>query len=844
MDAFNLSASAFIEELLSVSTDLVWKNQATAYANEDQLNSVDVEQYMTAVKGMLSFETIFQFSYEVLQQVGLSITAIEAAMDDKLTIPLAVRSICTKLQIAYIKEHYEEQNDYYRMLFGLPDTEDTEYLYNTAYPEISDALTPIHELSIDIRKALEDTGYITTLIKDNPSKKYLKYIGDRNIPIYTSRSADRFAILWMNDTDYENMNSDFREVYNQSKNVINRVYYSDAFRKDNSMYEGFLAMSILFMSIQLMHYRYLDADITRDFYDLDSIKYIYESYGVPFYQSIPEAYHKEIVKNINLLLSYKGSNRVFFELFDLFDYGDMTIYQYYLMKIHKFENGLPIFVKKVDGSYDNRAMYNLKFGQVLEDRNTPMELADTANHVDYDTMTDDDIYWISDDTLMNKLYDEEEFNYIETKYVGIQTVMDMMKIMYESTYYFKIIFDNRAVLAASFIYFNPIGNYTDLYSLAVYVSALICKKYGYAGNISTALPNISKVMGWNFKENMIALKAAAAKDKYLGKDTDLLNLLVTMNVQSLASVDTIYAKIKELREYIIEKMATTHDKNTYQQYSQLYNTLMYSSLIESGYKKVDGTVALTFADLLQDCNPSLYTRLSDISLDIASEIDDVLVIMKKSATNLKYLEMADGLDISNVIDYLFKMLDFFKSGKSDLTGYNIIYTLSHRGDNMMKFLALIDVIHDDYAAYSDEIPEFVSVMKKISDTYITKKDISIMMDKFKIPHESHILKSHMENISSQLLSLMDTYITMRDNSDIIKDFINRLSYIIRLEDALKYQDTLYSLIETIEEIISIEYHDESGVLIDRIRILPDSTICHITDMSIKDKLKLISEIPE
>ena len=48
---------------------------------------------------------------------------------------------------------------------------------------------------------------------------------------------------------------------------------------------------------------------------------------------------------MNMLLSYKGSTRVFYELFDLFGFGDTDIYEYYILKTHKFVDGKPVFVK-------------------------------------------------------------------------------------------------------------------------------------------------------------------------------------------------------------------------------------------------------------------------------------------------------------------------------------------------------------------------------------------------------------------------------------------------------------------------------------------------------------------
>ena len=168
------------------------------------------------------------------------------------------------------------------------------------------------------------------------------------IDIYKARVANRFDILWRNTIDSSTLEEDFDAVYTSCCNLVNSVYYADAFRKTNSLYENFLAMSILFMTIQTMQYHYLSVDVIRDFYDTESIKYVYDSYSVPFYNEIPLEYHRKIVKNINKLIGYKGSSQVFFDLFDIFD-TNMNIYTYYLTKVHRFdENGNPTFIVEKD----------------------------------------------------------------------------------------------------------------------------------------------------------------------------------------------------------------------------------------------------------------------------------------------------------------------------------------------------------------------------------------------------------------------------------------------------------------------------------------------------------------
>jgi hypothetical protein len=718
-----------------MSTNLVWKNKALANAEELKLNVTDVEMaelYVAAKQGILTFDTIPYFDYSVLSAAGMTNDDIDKAHDVKYTIPDSLRDTVTALQIKAIIANYEEKNNYYRMLYGLPDTDDTLYIYNTKYTDISQT-TPIHKLSLQDRLTLESYGYIDELVAANPTKKYLKYLGSKNIEPYLARTAEQYSILYMTNSTYDRLTSTFRDVYNNCRYTVIRVYYSDAFKKDNEFYEGYMGMCILFMTINVMLYKYLDADITRDFYDAESIRYIYESYNVPFYSSIPIEYHKKIVKGINRLIADKGSTKVFYDLFDIFNYGSMDVFEWYLLKIHKLDsNGNPIISKNTDGSYKYSDMYDLKFGKVRLYDNPPLELSDPSNHVDYNSIIKNDPYWVNDTELTNKLY-QENFNYLETKYIGIQTVIEMMKIMYEAAYYFQMIFNNKSLLISTTVYISVLGQSYPIFAIVVYLAALTCKKYGYDANISSNLANVSKILGFNFKADLTTVRNSILQNKDLKNDTTLLTLISNMNVNSLDSINTTIGKIQNLRIYLSQAILNAKTKDEFYAYLNLEKTLMVSDLVADVYKKSNGTVASSFPDLLEDISPDLYTRYNTSTLDVKSEISSILSSLKQSTSNLKYIENSDNSDFSSAVGYLFKMLDFFKSAKCELTDYKIIYSLSSRFENWFKMLSDIKTYSEsekfqENFQYLDDLIFRIYLSQKYADKNISLlKIISIFV---------------------------------------------------------------------------------------------------------------------
>jgi hypothetical protein len=77
------------------------------------------------------------------------------------------------------------------------------------------------------------------------------------------------------------------------------------------------------MTMQRFIVDFLKIAILKDFYDQEIITYIFRAYGLPYYNEIPYTYQKRILKNLNILLKYKGSNKVIIDILKLFGYEDI-----------------------------------------------------------------------------------------------------------------------------------------------------------------------------------------------------------------------------------------------------------------------------------------------------------------------------------------------------------------------------------------------------------------------------------------------------------------------------------------------------------------------------------------
>lgn len=713
IETVTYSNEAFKTYLMKLSKDIVWKNSSLANQYESSIDPYLAELYITAHRGVLNWNVIRAFPRAVLKAIGVNEDNLDAYASNKQLIPESLRDHAVEeYQTALCSTNpstgrhgyetgdgwvtvYEEYNDYYRMLNGLPDINETKYVYNTDTRWPTD--TPVHELSLIDRLEMEDAGILDKLYEANPNAKYLKFCGSKMIDIYKARVSNRFDILWRNSVDSTTLENDFDAVYESCCNLVNSVYYSDAFKKTNTMYENFLAMCILFMTIQTMQYHYLSVDVIRDFYDTESLKYVYDSYSVPFYNEIPLEYHRKIVKNINKLIGYKGSSQVFFDLFDIFD-TNMAIYTYYITKVHRFdEHGNPMFEPKKDEDdnivYDedgnpvlDSSNYEIAFsrGEIYQD--PALSVSDPVNKSEYEIITTSDPYWVEDANIQ-KVLDDESFNFNETKYIGVQTSFDLLRIAYENAYIFKMIMDNKSITSKLTLKWIDLGIEESIYNVFIYLAALVCKYHGYEGQISSKLPYTAAVLGYDFKASLTIIKDTIDKNTYLRSNTDLKEKIRNMTITNLNSVDTVFSNMQDIESMLISGYIEAKSKEEFDAYRDLYNTLMTSKIIDEVYTTNTGEVAETFTDLLRSSAPELYTRLLGISDDgILDELTIVTNKIDELITSLKYAPHSLGIESSNLIENLFRILRFFKSAKAEMIGYNIIYKITMRGVNFFKIM--------------------------------------------------------------------------------------------------------------------------------------------------------------
>ena len=734
-------------------------NVAKSYESLDSIKSAD--EYIVAMQKMDNFFSYHEYYYDAVASAlpaGTPEEDIELCASNPSMIDIQYRDIVLQNQRKEIIDNYIEGNQYYRTLAGLPNDE-SEYIILadeqlqkadiTKNANIMDenGNVFVHMLStLDIYK-LETYGILDELKKNNPTYKYLNHLGGRKVDVVTARSASNFSIIYMekNDDVADDFYDNFIRLYNQCREYFLTVIYNSEYASSYYLYDNFIGLCIMIMTIQRIVSRTFKNGIEREFFDWEFIQNMYKAYNIPFIKTLPIDYHIIILKNLNNLLRYKSTDKVLIDICSLLGYEQLDIYRYYLVRQQKMdEHEKPIFYYKQDsnGNYelddegnkilDYEKTFDIYFQSVnIKDKNIITAMQDITNKFDYSLITGEDPYWWEDENVYNMKYGigidtdgtnfNNAYNYVKTKYMGLNLMYKMSDMMFELVYAFNTILDKEDEIKNIKVSFPKIRQDTEftLFNSIVFLISLVCKlnkiKDGYGVIVRPSLishiTNVNDGSGdkslyaFNFDVDDIRyIKSIITDNIDIINSTDpttsnsLLTYFENLTVTSDNNIDDIYKKIKEYNSFIIKKMRNAKTIKEYRIYKTIFyismisdsqeNTFTYSYIDENGIEQ--SKVADTYLEYLQHVQPILYDVVINTEQEnISSLLDHVIAQIETVITSLNYSFFINGAN-NPIFTAVISLLNFFKSYTSDLALMNIVYLFDSKYYNMLRIFDSIN----------------------------------------------------------------------------------------------------------------------------------------------------------
>ena len=293
----------------------------------------------------------------------------KAMLDSYLSTLPAVKAATIRMNInndmrIWYPLHHVEKNNYYRALMGLPPMDSQGNIYEDTLVHSYDPITKTYKNFGDkfIKKLpkeiypeihwkqelykfdsydigmLKDSGILDEYIQacgatpSDPRYKYIRYLTDDKLDIYQCRRARKFDLIGIPTVNDDDARRRFVDCYENNRDYVLRTVYSDAHKFQSDYYDKFMIIFTLINTIMDMLSDITVMIIDREVFDSRCIKWLFESFGVPYYSEIPLKYLKAMVKNLNILLKYKSSTRNMIDICKLFGFNDVRVFGYYLFR--------------------------------------------------------------------------------------------------------------------------------------------------------------------------------------------------------------------------------------------------------------------------------------------------------------------------------------------------------------------------------------------------------------------------------------------------------------------------------------------------------------------------------
>ena len=726
---------------------IVIKNDVLANDNEDESFLENTEIYMMIQEGAMTFE-LFPFTFEILRAFGYSSREAQSILNNKENVPEADREDLTTFAIEYFNEHYEEQNNYYRMLMGLPPYGTTEYdvyidrsYFPANYKNELDFSKPLHEFDGSVIAILQSTGKFDEILDSHRGSNYsyLRYIGDNRIDLYFARKSGKYDILYLPNAEAMVLDR-FQELYNLNRDIYLKRTYSEAYAFDSEYYEQCMILMILCQTFNDMIVDVPEWYIRRDIFDIRSVQYFLEAYGVEFYKEIPLKYQIRIVKNLNKLIKYKSSNKSFDDILEIFQLKNTSIFKYYLFK-KRLKNSTGHYT---DGA-TNAENYDLEFVRARINESYDNYIKDLIYRTPYDDITSQDKYWDgqNDHEWVKQQHLNRDFTIEGTKYMSIDYQISMSEYLFQSNYLLNLVLDSSVdmddlKIGVPSIQATVNFRLSDLFLLLHMLSLGYdnCETtirrpektnpegpdpgLLYLRNTTEPLydwmkkwcpemfiePETRRVYGFNSKVDLEKVKEVIGRRHsqyqfnrgFTLEDMGAGSYIVPTKITSFQELTDLYYTNKECYDNLTQRMAeSVDDRDEYVAYQFVFDQLFTRDFDYDYYTINQGTTEAEYLEqILEDRDYILYNTYTKIMSETNMETrrDSIRNIMNEITGVLEYFLSGEGLEyvfsfttianFNSLIHYIFLMINFFKSYKVYFLDPYVTYVIDDRLENNVK----------------------------------------------------------------------------------------------------------------------------------------------------------------
>lgn len=595
----------------------------------------------------------------------------------------------------YTLENYVEVNNYYRIYLGLPPImkdkfgnyiDDPDYIFYNKVPISGvDITKPVHKYNATERSLFSVSGELAKMIIANPKAKYLRYL-DKDVDIVSLRDANEFEIIWFDKNDGKIR--DFVEHYRAVRNQFMRSHYRELDAIQYPYYEGFICAYLLMAAMADYNANIPIRRLKNNEIDESEIYLLFESYGLPKFD-FSQKYLLEIANRINTLTYKKGTKDGLQLISKMFE--EISIYKYYIVKRLKNQG-----VLNYDGM-SNKDKYELFFVKAPLSADDPYEYMQKEENVTpyMDVVSKDPRWGVENDKLEDTLKDWE-FSYSESKYLGLNNKIEISTFSLEMAYFYRYIIEHKDIVSKLKIYLDTVDVQADLFELITYMQALIFRKFKVSPDIPDTLSSIIYMYSIKNKVDYERLKLVFREHfKYHENKANIdgfIDLLDNQDYTLNGIMDTFEINYKII-EYLYDLRSTLTRYDDYHMVDTIIKAITFGEKVPELYN--NKTNLEDFLSTYNSHSSKYVVRInellssSDPVASINNEITVIINLLRDQVDNIRHKKLLSLFDTAqnlysdlDIIKYLEKIIDFYKSYTQDIIDRGVVYSMSDITDGL------------------------------------------------------------------------------------------------------------------------------------------------------------------
>lgn len=513
---------------------------------------------------------------------------IKFFMENPHNVPLGFRDNLLKRGREAFLNQFEEKNEYYRMLNGLPpiDTPENEFIYlsEPVRNQLHASTDPVHLLSPLIQNNYMSTQEYKDVINNNPDKKYLKYLGMYKIDIFTARRAHDFDIIRypLNRSDINpNLINTFSELYDNYREYVMTTLYNENLEGVYENYRTFMKMLIKSFVLLQISNKGLEAYHSRNFLDDSVIHVMLSTYDIPNTLLMTNDIRRKLVINMLKLVREKGTNNIYYDLVDILGYHDIIVSKLMLMKGQQFDKDNNYQTLLVDGNNintlsslnDNKISVNPYFVQVDLKDTDPYETITSGSapiHDYHKIIKNDPTWWDLPDT--QAILKDSNYTIADSKYVMIEAVIHQIQYIFESIYFTRMILDNKNYTDTFTVEIPEIfgTQSVSIYDLMVFIISATCMANGLTGEIVSEESKLLATAGFNFDLNLDLFIEYLNTTQYVDKER-IMSFIKNLTMENSSDINRLFTDVMyPMREWLENKITDSNNRYEFLEYENIY----------------------------------------------------------------------------------------------------------------------------------------------------------------------------------------------------------------------------------------------------------------------------------